>query len=55
MFAEGQVYMAMSRAPPWEMIDVLSFDYKQIKVPTAALKEYHRLNQMHSAGIQSLL
>ena len=54
MFAEGQVYVAMSRATSWETIDMLSFDCEQIKSPNAAIKEYYRLNQVHSAGLQSL-
>ena len=54
MFAEGQVYVAMSRATSWETIDMLSFDCEQIKIPNAAIKEYYRLNQVHSAGSQSL-
>jgi ATP-dependent exoDNAse (exonuclease V) alpha subunit len=55
MFAVSQIYVAMSRATSWETIYILSFDYEQIKIPDAALKEYYRLNQLHSAGLQSLL
>jgi ATP-dependent exoDNAse (exonuclease V) alpha subunit len=55
MFAVGQVYVAMSRATSWETIDMLSFDFEQIKILNAAIKEYHRLSQVHSAGLQSLL
>ena len=54
IFAEGQVYVAMSRTTSWNTIDILSFDFNQIKVPTAALQEYNRLMQIHSAGLQSL-
>ena len=51
IFAEGQVYVAMSRATSWNMIDILFFDYNQIKVPMAALQEYNRLTQIHSKSL----
>ena len=38
MFAEGQVYVAMSRASSWNSLSILSFDFDQIKIPIACIK-----------------
>jgi len=54
IFAEGQVYVAMSRATSWKTIRILSFDHKYLKCPTAALEEYKRLNIIHARGLRSL-
>ena len=40
MFAEGQVYVAMSRATSLDKLHILGFDYSQLKVSRAALKDW---------------
>jgi hypothetical protein len=32
MFAPGLIYVAMSRAPSWDQLDILSFDFKWIEM-----------------------
>ena len=54
MFAEGQVYVAMSWATSLDKLHILEFDYSQLKVSRAALKEYKRLEVVNNNGLQSL-
>ena len=54
MFAEGQVYVAMSRAPSLENLRILDFDYRQLKISSAALEEYRRLEAVSVEGLQKL-
>jgi ATP-dependent exoDNAse (exonuclease V) alpha subunit len=46
MFAPGQIYVAMSRAPSWNSITVTSFDFNSLKVDDDVIKEYRRLNDL---------
>jgi hypothetical protein len=52
MFANGQAYVAMSRATSWQNIQITSFDPDAIKVDNSMLLELNRLQQkfdsMHS-------
>ena len=54
MFAEGQVYVAMSRAPSLEKLQILDFDYSQLKISRAVLEEYKRLEAVSIDGLQKL-
>lgn len=54
IFAEGQAYVAMSRATSWENLQLLSFDHRCLKRPQSALNEYKRLERMHANGLQNL-
>jgi len=54
MSAEGQVYVAMSRATSLDKLHILGFDYSQLKVSRAALEEYKRLEVVNNNGLQSL-
>ena len=44
MFVEGQVYVAMSRVPSLENPRILDFDYRQLKISSAALEEYRTVS-----------
>ena len=48
IFAEGQIYVAMSRAPSLKSLHILGFDYAQLKVSKAALEEYKRLEKVNA-------
>jgi hypothetical protein len=52
MFANGQVYVAMSRATAWKNIEIQSFNPDAIKVDNEMLAELNKLQQkfdsMHS-------
>jgi len=52
MFANGQAYVAMSRATSWQNLQISSFDPDAIKVDNSMLLELNRLQQkfdsMHS-------
>ena len=52
MFANGQTYVAMSRAKSWQNLEIRSFDPSAIKVDNEMLLELDRLqqkfNSMHS-------
>ena len=52
IFAEGQIYIAMSRAPSLKNLHILSFDSAQLKVSKAALEEYKRLEKVNTEGLQ---
>ena len=45
MFANGQAYVAMSRAKSWENIEIRSFNPDAIKVDNEMLAELDRLQQ----------
>ena len=55
IFAEGQIYIAMSRAPSLKNLHILSFDSAQLKVSKAALGEYKRLEKVNTEGLQNLI
>ena len=52
MFAMGQIYMAMSRTPLWDSIDMLSFDFDCVKVDKNVIEEYRRLNFLSQKGLK---
>ena len=54
VFAEGQVYVAMSRATSWTNLRILNFDYHHLKSPKAALEEYRRLKLIHDEGLENI-
>ncbi|CAG8468233.1 10543_t:CDS:2 [Diversispora eburnea] len=54
LFAEGQAYVAMSRATSWQNLRIINFDYKYLISPKAALNEYKRLNIIHARGLLNL-
>src|SRR3954451_24776850 len=43
MFADGQAYIAMSRATSWQNLDITYFDLISIKTDKKMIKEYERL------------
>src|SRR5436309_15852541 len=57
MFANGQAYVAMSRAKSWENLEIRSFNPDAIKVDNEMLLELDRLqqqfNNMHSLYLRS--
>ena len=53
MFANGQAYVAMSRAKSWENLEIQSFDPNAIKVDNEMLQELNRLQQKYNS-MQSL-
>jgi hypothetical protein len=53
MFAPGQIYVAMSRAPSWDQLDIISFDFDCLKVDKDIVAEYRRLNLIHQNGLRS--
>ena len=55
IFAEGQVYVAMSRATSLDKLRILNFDYSKLKVSKAALKEYKRLEMVNRDGLRNLM
>ena len=55
IFAEGQIYIAMSRVPSLKNLHILSFDSAQLKVSKAALEEYKRLEKVNAEGLQNLI
>ena len=55
IFAEGQVYVALSRASSLENLRVLKFDFSQIKCSNSVLLEYERLERVNRDGLRALL
>jgi ATP-dependent exoDNAse (exonuclease V) alpha subunit len=51
MFTTGQIYVAMSRAPSWNSINILSFDFDSLKVDEEVLTEYRRLKYINEKGL----
>ena len=51
MFAPGQAYVAMSRAPSWDSLDILNFDFSCIKANDSVIREYARLNSVNREGL----
>jgi len=54
IFATGQVYVAMSRAPSWEALDIITFDFSAIKTDPAIAREYARLNHLYERGLNKM-
>ncbi len=53
IFANGQAYVAMSRSPSWDNLDITSFDINSIKTDRRVLKEYERLQEIYDKNIGS--
>ena len=53
MFTTGQIYVAMSRAPSWNSVSILSFDFNALKVDEEVLTEYKRLRYINQKGLMS--
>jgi ATP-dependent exoDNAse (exonuclease V) alpha subunit len=51
IFAPGQAYVAMSRAPSWEKLQITSFNINAIKSDQHVLKEYERLQNKYNKNI----
>jgi len=51
MFAKGQSYVAMSRAPSWDKLHITSFNINSIKSDQHVLKEYERLQKKYNKKI----
>ena len=54
MFASGQIYVAMSRAPSWNSIDVFYFDFDSLKVDESVINEYKRLRLLNQNGLKEM-
>ena len=55
MFAYGQAYVALSRAPSWNSLDITSFDSSYIKTDPAVITEYERLTSLYNNGLRNFL
>ena len=53
IFACRQAYIAMSRSPLWDKLDIKSFNINSIKTDKHILKEYERLQEIYNKNIQS--
>ena len=51
IFAKGQAYVAMSRVPSWDKLQITSFDINSIKSDKCVLKEYERLEKLYNKKI----
>jgi hypothetical protein len=54
MFAPGQIYVAMSRTPSWNSIDIYSFDFDALKVDKNVINEYRRLKLLNQKGLKEI-
>src|ERR1041384_2037182 len=52
MFANGQAYVAMSRATSLHNLDITHFDITSIKADKDMIKEYERLQQKNRTFMQ---
>ena len=55
IFAEGQAYVALSRASSLENLRILEFDFSQIRCSNSVLLEYERLGKVNRDGLRTLL
>jgi DNA replication protein DnaC len=55
MFADGQAYVAMSRATSWQNLDITYFDLISIKTDKKMIKEYERLLEINRTKLQNYL
>ena len=53
IFACGQAYVAMSRSPSWDKLDITSFSINSIKTDRHVLKEYKRLQNIYNKRFES--
>ena len=55
IFAEGQVYVALSRVNSLDKLQILKFDYSQVKCSKEAVNEYKRLGKVNGDGLSKFL
>src|SRR6266511_1357644 len=55
MFADGQAYVAMSRATSWQNLDITYFDLIPIKTDKKMIKEYERLVEINRTSLPNYL
>ena len=55
MFATGQAYVALSRAPSWSAVSILELCRDAFQVDLQMLREYERLEHIHQNGLQQLM
>lgn len=55
MFAPGQVYVAMSRVPSWESLDILDFDFSCVKTDRSVIQEYTRPRSVNQRGLNQIM
>lgn len=53
IFANGQAYVAKSRSPSWDKLDITSFNINSIKTDKRVLKEYERLQKIYDKNIKT--
>ena len=54
MFAPGQIYVAMSRSPSWNSMDIFDFDFDSLKVNKNVVNEYRRLRMLNKKGLMEM-
>src|ERR1043165_6742874 len=54
MFAQGQAYVAISRAKTWNSLDLTALDRNAIKTDEQIIAEYERLQQKYDQLVASL-
>ena len=54
MFANGQAYVAMSRATSWQNLDITHFDITFIKTDKEVIKEYKKLLKQNRIIMQKI-
>jgi len=54
MFAPGQVYVAMSRAPSWESLEILDFDFSYVKTEHSVIQDYARSRGVNQRGLNQI-
>ena len=54
IFAEGQVYVALSRVNSLDKLQILKFDFSQVKYSKDAIEEYKRLKKINNEGLNKL-
>jgi len=55
MFAYGQAYVALSRAPSWSSLDITSFNPAYIKSDPAVINEYEQLISLYNNGLNNFI
>ena len=54
IFAEGQVYVALSRVNSLDKLRILKFDFSQVKYSKDVIEEYKRLKKINNEGLNKL-
>ena len=55
MFAPGQIYVAMSRSPSWNSMDIFDFDFDSLKVDRSVINEYKRLKLLNEKSLMEMI